>query len=183
MPGDISRDFASSLSKLHYEVETLKKSNKELTKVVEDLVARVETSDTKDLKQQRQRVLQAAAMQDAEEIERLRSQTVDVTERELLRMFAPTPQMEFKPLEINRTLIENMKASAPNRMPEIRVEIEEEVIPYVLSEEYRQAERLQDIREAERIYADKARAAAQRKRAEEMHNSNALRKLSPLWDI
>ena len=183
MPGDISRDFASSLSKLHYEVESLKKSNKELVKIVEDLVTRVETSDTKDLKQQRQRVLQAAAMQDAEEIERLRSQAVDVTERELLRMFAPTPQMEFKPLEINRTLIENMKASAPNRMPELRVEIEEEVIPYVLTEEYRQAERLQALEEAEQLFAKKSLIDAERKAAEDKRNSNALRKLSPLWDI
>lgn len=183
MPGDISRDFASSLSKLHYEVETLKKSNKELVKVVEDLVTRVESSDTKELKQQRQRVLQAAAMQDGEEIERLRSQAVDVTERELLRMFAPTPPMEFKPLKINQTLIENMKAAAPNKMPELRIEIEEEVIPYILSDEYRQAERLQALQEAERIYTEKSRIDSERKSIEEKRNSNALRKLSPLWDI
>ena len=183
MPGDISRDFASSLSKLHYEVETLKKSNKELIKVVEDLVTRVETSDSKDLKQQRQRVLQAAAMQDGEEIERLRNQAIDVTESELLRMFAPTPPMDFKPLNINQTLIDNMKASAPNRMPSLRVEIKDEVIPYVLSDEYKQLERLEALKKAEQMYAEKLRIQSKQDAAKNKQESNALRKLSPLWDF
>lgn len=183
MPGDISRDFASSLSKLHYEVETLKKANKELIKVVEELAIRVDSSDNKELKQQRQRVLQAAAMQDSEEIERLRSQSVDVTERELLRMFAPGKPIEFKPLELNQTLIANMKASSPNAMPKVRVQVEEKPIPYIFTEEYKQVERIEALKQAEQIYAQKVKQEAAKKSAQAKYDSNALRKLSPLWDF
>lgn len=183
MPGDISRDFGASLSRLYAEVETLKKSNKMLLETVENLVAKIEKNEKRESTNQRGRVLRAAYSQDAEEIEQLKSQATDVTEQEVLRLFAPVPPMDTAKIQINQTLVDNMRKSSTGKMPVVTREEPIKPVPYVLSEAFRQDENQRMLRDIE-ISQNKSRLAAEQKRAEKRHQeSNMMRKLSPLWDI
>ena len=183
MPGDISRDFGASLSRLYTEVDSLKKSNKMLLETVENLVSKIEKNEHQKSTNQRARVLRAAYSQDSDEIDLLRSQATDVTEQEVLRLFAPVPAMDIQPIKVNQTLVDNMKKSVKGSLPKARVDTTPKPAPYVLSEEYKQLqdqEMMQEIQAAQ----NKSRQLHEQKLAEQKHReSNMMRKLSPLWDI
>ena len=183
MPGDIRRDFGASLTRLYAEVETLKKSNKMLLETVENLVDKMEKNEKRDSTNQRGRVLRAAYSQDAEEIEQLKSQATDVTEQEVLRLFAPVPPMDTAKIQVNQTLVDNMRKSSTGKMPKLSRQQPVKPVPYVLSEAFRQEQNQQMLRDIE-IAQNKSRLAAEQKRSEQVHReSNMMKKLSPLWDI
>ena len=181
MPGDISRDFAASLSKLHYEVTELKKQNKKLEQQVEELTETVKEGSRKDERKQRGRVLRAAASQDAAEIDSLLPQTADITEAELLRAFRPVEPLTQIDININPNLLENFRQSTQGSMPELIQQDEPEVVPYILSDQYK----AQSMAAAQRDAALKQMAAQQARAMEEQRKqkeeNNMLRKLSPLW--
>ena len=183
MPGDVSRDFAESLSKLHYEVETLKKQNKTLMETVQNLCNRFDKDDAMKAKHQRDRVVRAAFAQDPEEITTLKSQTNDPTELELLRMFAPSEPTAMQPIKINQKLLEGMQRGMKDKTVEL-IEVEEEpVVPYVLSDEYKRKSMIENQRQAELLARQQREQRAMQIEAETRSERNALKKLSPLWDV
>ena len=177
MPGDISRDFASSLSRLHADVEMLKKSNKQLLETVENLVTRIEKGEQQKDRNQRQRILRAAFAEDKAEIDQLKPHTTDTTESEILRMFTPPPALEMPDFKVNQELLKNMQGVQP-------VEVEEEKpVHYVSTDAYLQESRrlmLEDVARKQRHAQQVAEARAEQERKE---RSNALGKRSPIWDM
>ena len=184
MPGDISRDFASSLSKLHYEVAEMKRRNQVLEQQVEELTQIVKAQSDDDSKKQRARVLRAAASQDAAEIDGLIPQTTDVTEVELLRAFKPVEQLASVEIQIDPSLLENFRqATVGNTMPTAQYEEPLPPVPYILSEKYKQDNIAQMRRDAE-LTRQRALQKSQVEQAlKHKEENNLLRRLSPLWKL
>lgn len=183
MPGDISRDFAQSLSKLHYKVQELEKKNQQLETLVSELAQKVSTNEQQDAKRQRARVLQAAATQDADVIDQLLPQTTDLTELELLRMFRPVDPMQPVSIEIRTDLLDNFRQATPGHLPELIVQEEVTVVPYAMSEQYlldsQRAMKAEIEKEMQKAAANSQAIADQKA----MQNRNIMRKLSPLWRL
>ena len=183
MPGDISRDFAQSLSKLHYKVQELEKKNQQLETLVIELAQKVSTNEQQDAKRQRARVLQAAATQDADVIDQLLPQTTDLTELELLRMFRPVDPMQPVSIEIRTDLLDNFRQATPGHLPELIVQEEVTVVPYAMSEQYlldsQRAMKAEIEKEMQKAAANSQAIADQKA----MQNRNIMRKLSPLWRL
>jgi len=178
MSGDISRDFAASLSKLHYEVETLKKQNTQLTAIVEELIGKVDKTETKETRKQRARVLRAAAAQNVEEIDALSSQSTDVAEQELLRMFRPQDQSAQIEIKVDPQLLENFRrAGATTPIPE-KVE---PTVHYINTQAYRD-EIQKEVEQSTAIAMNEYHSRQQEiKLAQEHESRNIMRRLSPLW--
>ena len=178
MSGDISRDFGASLSKLHYEVETLKKQNKQLTTIVEELVSKMDRSDATETRKQRSRVLRAAASQNREEIDSLSSQTSDVAERELLRMFRPLDQPATLDIKVDPRLLENFRrdgGTTPEPEPEVKI------IPYVETAAYRDAVQKEIQQATDKSMSEYHSRRQEIERARHHESRNIMRRLSPLW--
>lgn len=178
MSGDISRDFAASLSKLHYEVETLKKQNKQLTTIVEELIGKVDKTEVNETRKQRARVLRAAAAQNVEEIDALSSQTSDVAEQELLRMFRPQDQTTQLEIKVDPQLLENFRrAGATPPAPQA----EATAVRFIDTPEY-QHQLQQEIQQAsEQAMTEYHSRQQEIKQAREHESRNIMRRLSPLW--
>ena len=177
MPGDISRDFATSLSKLHADVEMLKKSNKQLLDTVDNLVTRIEKSEQQKDRNQRQRILRAAFAEDKAEIDQLKPHTTDTTEAEILRMFTPPPPMEMPQFQVNQELLKNMQGVQPVEMEQ------EKPVHYVSTDAYMEESKrlmLEDMARKQRQAQQAAEVRAQQAHKEKL---NALGRLSPLWDF
>jgi len=178
MSGDISRDFAASLSKLHYEVDTLKKQNLQLTAIVEELIGKVDKTEINETRKQRARVLRAAASQNVEEIDALSSQTTDIAEQELLRMFRPQEIGTQVEIKVNPQLLENFRQAGAK--PPTTHE-QPKVIPFIETAAYRDQVQRQIQQEAEKSMAQYHSRQQQIKQAREHESRNIMKRLSPLW--
>ena len=177
MPGDISRDFSTSLSKLHADVEMLKKSNKQLLDTVENLVTRIEKDEEQKDRNQRQRILRAAFAEDKAEIDQLKPHTTDTTEAEILRMFTPPPPMEMPEFKINQELLKNMQGV---QLPE---PVEEKPVHYVATDAYMEESKRLMMEDVARKQRQAMQAAEARERQAQKDKTNALGRLSPNWDF
>jgi len=178
MSGDISRDFGASLSKLHYEVETLKKQNKQLTTIVEELVSKMDKSDATETRKQRSRVLRAAAAQNVEEIDALSSQSTDVAEQELLRMFRPQEQAPQVEIKIDPQLLENFRRDGGTQ-PVIREA--QPPVRYIDTQAYQDQLQKELQQTTDKAMTEYHSRQEEIKLAREHEGRNIMRRLSPLW--
>ena len=182
MPGDISRDFAASLSKLYGKVEALEKSNRTLLEQVEALSEKLQEKDQQKARQQRSRVTRAAFTQDPDEIKRLKSTTFDVVDQEILRMFEQPEAGPEISINIDAGLLQNMQDGMKDAtMPEVMYREEPKKEPYVLSKAYAKDQQRLMEQEVMLKMREQRKRYEQKQNEKQMRENNLLKNLSPLW--
>ena len=89
----------------------------------------------------------------------------------------------MQPIKINQKLLEGMQRGMKDKTVEL-IEVEEEpVVPYVLSDEYKRKSMIENQRQAELLARQQREQRAMQIEAETRSERNALKKLSPLWDV
>ncbi len=177
MPGDISRDFAQSLSKLHSQVNSMESKIKQQQRQIEDLSNLLKSTNDQAVQKQSKRARNAALTNDQDDIRIAAAGAVSTTDEEMLRQLAYQPQPQTYISSVRQDLLNNFIAAA-EPFEVVKVEIEEPKTKptYVPYQETSFEDR---IRESQAIAMDaQYRAKQESKRLEER---NAMRRLSPLW--
>lgn len=179
MPGDISRDFAQSLSKLHNQVNSMESKLKQQQKQIEDLTTLLKSTNDQAVQKQSKRARNAALTNDQDDIKTAAASAVSTTDEEMLRQLAYQPQAQAYLPGVRQDLLDNFIDSV-EPFEVIKIEIEEPVTKPSLKYQPYQSPTFEDrIRESQAIAMD---AAYQMKlEAKRLEEQNAMRRLSPLW--
>lgn len=180
MSGDISRDFARSLSNLHNEVLNLKKLVADQATEIEDLKKQVTRTDDHTVKRQRARVQRALLTGGKEELVQAFNSAPTLADEELLRMSLNQPDdLEPVNFDVNQQLLDNMIKDHQQKAPlPVTITIEEKRAPQIQFN--------QDAVDLEmRLVEDKIQRSInsfeETKREQAKRNSNLLGTFNELW--
>lgn len=131
MAGDISRDFARSLSNLHAEVLHLKKLVADQAREIEDLRKQTAKTDENTVKRQRARVQRAFLTGGQDELKQAFNSAPTLADEELIRL-SLNQSTELEPINfnVNQELVNNMIRDQKRIKPlPVTITIEDKQIP------------------------------------------------------
>lgn len=179
MAGDVSRDFARLLSALHKDVVGLTKQVEHQQAEIEDLKKLITKTDDQAVKAQRTKLKRAVLSGNAADLDRASVNASTLLDEELIRQ-AQADHAYVEPIRfnVNNQLLQNMIGGQFAPVPKVSITVKEIKPAQPLPSK--------DLLELERnIIQDEANRANRAYRASEMETqrreSNALKKLSPLW--
>jgi uncharacterized protein (UPF0147 family) len=156
MPGDISRDFAQSLSKLHNQVNSMESKLKQQQKQIEDLTTLLKSTNDQAVQKQSKRARNAALTKDQEDIRTAAASAVSTTDEEMLRQLAYQPQAQTYLPSVRQDLLDNFIA-ATEPFEVVKIEIDEPVPKPSIKYQPYQAPTIEDrIRQSQAIAMDAA---------------------------
>lgn len=180
MSGEISRDFARSLSVLHQEVLTLKQQVKTQAAEIEDLRKELTKTDDKAVKQQRSKLRRAVLGGDSAELDRVAATASTLLDEELVKQAIDRQStMQSLSFDLDQDLIQNMIEDRQNNsVPAVTITVEDKRRP-----QFQESKELMDLENSivqQQITQSKAAYAA-KKQEQQRIDSNALKQLGVNW--
>ena len=179
----LSQDFARALAQVRMQLSALAQENKELRQLIEDLTTKVNNTEEQTVKQQSQRIRQAAALGDVATLSALNTSGISPVDAELIRLSLPVKQEH--PLQlpvVNTQLVANMVAAAKSRqVPLLPQEVPLRQNPNIARMQAQlQANNVAMASEAEQI-KQRQLAANAREQKDYLSRNNAMLTRSPHW--
>ena len=186
MSGEISRDFARSLSTLHQEVASLKQMVKSQQKLIDEMQKQLDRTDDQAVKHQRSKIRRAVMNGNADDLRHAANSAMNIVDEELVRQAQEEKSnaqfTDIAPIAnaIDSTLLQNFIDTFNEEPTVTPVEIvtEPTVVKRVF---FAQPAKTLEQKNIEQRVAD-AHAKFDALQAEaKRQSSNALRRLGPMW--
>ena len=180
MAGELSRDFARTMSTVLKELQGMKEQLKTQDKTIAELKKKVDAADDKVIKQQGRKVRQASMDADNNELERLIPVANGALEEEMLRQ-----QINYTPdlpeiQQVNNHLIENYRQSYVGK-PQIQIEIKQTESNRRPTFADTNESRIREMKAIEEQGRQQLNKLIERRAQQSLMDENALGKLSSNW--